>query len=142
MRSEQKYGSRIAALFIGVMYVMISSRIQYLATGGWLSIYVPAVALLFPVLLLLTLYSDGNPWLNLAYFFPGLVIGVSVDVLLFHSKVHGIVWLFEAIGFCVLLAPIAVSATAFGRFIGRRRKTPGNGLGVHHESQIHDLGAR
>jgi len=128
MKSEQKFGPRIVALFIGVTYVMVSSRIPYLAArGGWLSIYLPAVALLFPVLSLLTLYSDDTPWLNLAYFFPGLVIGVSVDVLLFHSKVHGIVWLFTAIGFCILLAPIAISATAFGGFMNRRR----NGTSAH-----------
>ena len=120
MRSERKWVAKSMALLIGVVYVVVSIRIPYLATRtGWLSVYLPAIVLLFPVMLLLTLYSDDSPWLNLAYFFAGLVIGVSVEALL-ERKMSGILWLFTSIGFCVLLAPVAVLATAFGRWIRRR----------------------
>jgi hypothetical protein len=122
MRGEKKSVARIVALFIGAGYWLVSYRIPYFADGGgWLSFYLPATLLLFPVMLWFTLYFDDTPVLDLAYFLLGLVIGVSVDVLLFHRKVHGIVWVFTSIGACVLLAPIAVSATALGWWISRRR---------------------
>lgn len=136
MRGEKKYVGKHVALFIGVVYAIIWYRIPYIAAGeGWLSVYLPAISLLFAVMLVLTLYSDDTPWLNLTYFFPGVIIGVSIDTLVFHSKASRIAWLFESLSLCVFLAPIAVLATALGRWISRRRKRPGNEIPVHDESE-------
>ncbi len=122
MRVEKQYVVKTVALFIGIAYALVWYRTPYIAAGkGWLSLYLPAMSLIFPAILLLTLYSDNTPWLSLAYCFPGLAIGVSIDVLLFHSKVSRIAWLFELIGLCVIVAPVVICGTALGWWNRKRR---------------------
>jgi hypothetical protein len=122
MKMGKGYVVRALALLSGIAYPTLSFRVPYItAVSVWLNFYLPAVVVLFPVMLLLALYSDHVLWLNLVYFFLGLAIGVSIDALLFHSKVSRIAWLFELIGLCVLLAPVVISGTALGWWIGKRR---------------------
>lgn len=123
MRVEGQFVSKMVALSVGVAYAVAWYRIPSVASErAWLRIYSPAICLLFPAMLLLALYSGSAPWLNLVYFFAGSAIGVSVDALLLHSKVSRIAWSFEVISLCVFLTRVAVSATAIGCWINRKRQ--------------------
>jgi len=138
MRNKKKYVGRSVAFLIGLAYalpwympVSLSRSIPVSVGVVWLAILLPAIFLVSPAMLLAALYSEDTPWLNLAYFFSGLIIGFAADIALFHPKAGATVWILESSTFSGLLAPFAVLPTALGSWIRRRRERSGRGIPLH-----------
>jgi len=141
MRNKKKCAGRSVAFLIGLVYALFWYRILPVSLFRnipvsvgvfWLGLLLPAIFLLSPAMLLLAVYSEDTPWLNLAYFYPGLIIGFAADIALFHPKAGATVWILESSTFSGLLAPFAVLPTALGAWIKRRERS-GRGTPVHDE---------
>ena len=111
---------KILAFGIGVLFVEIVYHLPPLPFGIR-SLFVATTLVLILVSMVLSAYSDRQPWLTVLLMLGGILFGVIADVSM-DTKVDRNLWPIEIVLMCAVSAPGIILGTGVGTMFGTRRQ--------------------